>query len=262
MCAQGIDYFENSRRAALRAAGVRDPQPACAGAATRRHLGPHRLRRPGTRCSLQHAGRRGSSSPTPRAASACTHVLDDGTIAPTAARRLDAVRAGDRDPGGRTTMHARYGAHIYGKYGFLDAFNPSFDFTTCRCATAGASRRRLGRHRLPRHRPGPDRGDDRELPQRARLERDAAQSAHAARPAARRLHGRLAQRARAQPTLSLSCGAWPLTDSSLSTKRVCQAVIDCGAGRRASPRDARDARPAASSAPAGSRAPCRASRTD
>ena len=25
-------------------------------------------------------------------------------------------------------MHKRYGQHIYGKYGFVDAFNPSFDY--------------------------------------------------------------------------------------------------------------------------------------
>ncbi len=25
-------------------------------------------------------------------------------------------------------MHRRYGEHIYGKYGFYDAFNPSFDY--------------------------------------------------------------------------------------------------------------------------------------
>ena len=26
------------------------------------------------------------------------------------------------------TMHAQYGRHIYGKYGFVDSFNPSFDY--------------------------------------------------------------------------------------------------------------------------------------
>ena len=25
-------------------------------------------------------------------------------------------------------MHKQYGRHIYGKYGFVDAFNPSFDY--------------------------------------------------------------------------------------------------------------------------------------
>ena len=25
-------------------------------------------------------------------------------------------------------MHKRYGRYIYGKYGFVDAFNPSFDY--------------------------------------------------------------------------------------------------------------------------------------
>ena len=26
------------------------------------------------------------------------------------------------------TMYAKYGRHIYGKYGFVDSFNPSFDY--------------------------------------------------------------------------------------------------------------------------------------
>jgi hypothetical protein len=52
---------------------------------------------------------------------------DDGTIAPTAAIGslpfapevvIPAIHA----------MYKQYGRHIYGKYGFVDAFNPSFDY--------------------------------------------------------------------------------------------------------------------------------------
>lgn len=47
---------------------------------------------------------------------------DDGTIAPTAALGSIAFAADIVVPAART-MHARYGAGIYGKYGFLDSFN-------------------------------------------------------------------------------------------------------------------------------------------
>jgi hypothetical protein len=57
-----------------------------------------------------------------------TEIRDDGTITPTAAassmpfapeRVIPCLRA----------MRERYGDHLYGEYGFLDAFNPSFNFT-------------------------------------------------------------------------------------------------------------------------------------
>ena len=63
-------------------------------------------------------------------------------------------------------------------------------------ARHASSRRRLVRHRLPRHRPGPDPADDRELPQRAGVADHAAATRTSSRPAARRLHRRLARRAR------------------------------------------------------------------
>ena len=62
----------------------------------------------------------------------------------------------------------RFGEHIYSKYGFLDAFNPSFIPTTSAQPRARRPGLRLGRRRLYRHRPGPDLRDDRELPQRSR----------------------------------------------------------------------------------------------
>jgi hypothetical protein len=55
------------------------------------------------------------------------YSFDDGTIAPTAAGgslpfapeiAVQAIQ----------TLYAEYGEHLYGDYGFLDAFNPSFDF--------------------------------------------------------------------------------------------------------------------------------------
>ncbi len=55
------------------------------------------------------------------------YVLDDGTIAPTAAAGSIAFAPEIAIPAIKQ-MHERYGKDIYGEYGFLDAFNPSFTF--------------------------------------------------------------------------------------------------------------------------------------
>ncbi len=81
-----------------------------------------------------------------------------------------------------------------GQYGFFDAFNPSFDFDVPLRHGTAHRRLRLGRHRLPRHRPGPDPRDDRELPQRACLARNAGKPLSPPRAGARRLHRRVAHR--------------------------------------------------------------------
>ena len=47
----------------------------------------------------------------------------DGTIVPVSGRRLSDVHAGSRCAALRT-MREKYGDRIYGKYGFVDAFNP------------------------------------------------------------------------------------------------------------------------------------------
>ena len=73
-------------------------------------------------------------------------------------------------------MHKRYGRHIYGKYGFVDSFNPSFDYDVPlrhgrRVRGSGwVDTEYLGIDQ------GPDHLDDRELPQRADLECHEAQS--------------------------------------------------------------------------------------
>lgn len=53
------------------------------------------------------------------------YVLDDGTIAPTAAGGSIAFAPEIALPALKE-MHRRYGNRIYNRYGFLDAFNPSF----------------------------------------------------------------------------------------------------------------------------------------
>jgi hypothetical protein len=52
---------------------------------------------------------------------------DDCTLAPTAAAASIAFAPEVAIPAVRA-MHERYGEHIYSKYGFLDAFNPTFTF--------------------------------------------------------------------------------------------------------------------------------------
>jgi len=56
-------------------------------------------------------------------------VVDDGTIAPTAAGGSIAFAPEIALPA-LYAMNQTYGARIYGQYGFADAFNPSFTFTT------------------------------------------------------------------------------------------------------------------------------------
>ncbi|WP_031394537.1 glucoamylase family protein [Sphingomonas sp. STIS6.2] len=54
---------------------------------------------------------------------------DDGTLAPTAAAASIAFEP-ELSSRAIETMHARYGARIYGKYGFLDSFNPTLTATS------------------------------------------------------------------------------------------------------------------------------------
>ena len=53
--------------------------------------------------------------------------FDDGTIAPTAAI-ASVVFAPEQVIPATLEMHKRYGDYIYSSYGFLDSFNPSFNY--------------------------------------------------------------------------------------------------------------------------------------
>lgn len=123
----GIDYFENSRRATIaqREYGIDNPMKwagygpdvwgwtASDGPADVQKEFNGELRQFWTYTA------RGASH---------TYIRDDGTIVPTAAGgsipfapeiTIRALR----------TIRERYGEGIWGEYGFLDAFNPSFTFT-------------------------------------------------------------------------------------------------------------------------------------
>ncbi|HEU0065851.1 MAG TPA: glucoamylase family protein [Sphingomonas sp.] len=120
IASKGIDYFENSRRATIaqRDYAVANPGrfagygpdiwglTACDGpgdftrtiGGTAREFYSYSARGPGDR--------------------------DDGTLAPTAALGSIAF-APELVVPAATAMHARYGRGIYGRYGFLDSFNPT-----------------------------------------------------------------------------------------------------------------------------------------
>ena len=120
MRTKGIDYFENSRRATLaqRAYAIANPMAwsgygtdvwgltACDGpGGFTRDVG-------GKERQFRSYSARGPGE------------FDDGTIAPTAALGSIAFAPEVVAPAARA-MHARYGSAIYGRYGFLDSFNPT-----------------------------------------------------------------------------------------------------------------------------------------
>ena len=122
----GYDYFENSRRAtyAQRAYAIANPMrwiaygenvwglTASDGAAD---------------VELEFGGeKRTFRTYSPRGVGV-EYTLDDGTIAPTAAIASIAFAPEIVIPAVEE-MYRRYGAHIFGKYGFYDAFNPSFSY--------------------------------------------------------------------------------------------------------------------------------------
>jgi hypothetical protein len=120
---RGIDYFENSRRATLaqRAYAVANPEgwkgygrdvwglTACDGPADVEHEYKGRRRR------FHRYAARGPGQE------------DDGTLAPTAAASSIPFAPEVAIPA-VVALRRLYGDHIYANYGFLDAFNPSFDF--------------------------------------------------------------------------------------------------------------------------------------
>jgi hypothetical protein len=128
---KGIDYFENSRRAtyAQRAYAIANPMgwkgygadvwglSACDGPVDA-DLPVEANGKTENRRFFTYAARGASS----------VEIRDDGTIAPTAAASSIAFAPEIALPAIRA-MHGRWGEHLYGRYGFLDAFNPTFQYT-------------------------------------------------------------------------------------------------------------------------------------
>ncbi len=122
----GMDYFENSRRAVLaqRAYSIRNPMdwrgygPNIWGLSASDGPGDHELVYLGQKRKFYSYAARGIG---------LQEVVDDGTIAPTAVLGSLPFAPEVVIPAVQT-MYKQYGRHIYGKYGFVDAFNPSFDY--------------------------------------------------------------------------------------------------------------------------------------
>ena len=193
----------STRTSGSTSAASRTRTCAARGSTTSRTRAARRSRSAPTRSTIPTSGRATARTcgDSPRATARSTRRHDRRQVAHVlqlrrARRRLrprSATTARSRrpPPAGRSpfapeiaipalvAMREKYGDHLFTKYGFLDAFNPTFP--TPSAHAAGRARRpgrRLVRHRLPRHRPGPDHRDDRELSQRAGLEDDAQESVH------------------------------------------------------------------------------------
>ena len=127
MRGRGIDYFENSRRAVLsqRAYAIANPMGWRDYGANLWGLtasdGPADV-------TLEYEGEQRRFWTYHARGAAMTEIQDDGTIVPTAAGG-SVPFAPDVTLAALETMHDRYGEHLYGQYGFLDAFNPSFQWT-------------------------------------------------------------------------------------------------------------------------------------
>ncbi len=124
--ARGIDYFENSRRAtyAQRAYASANPAGWLGYSGTVWGLtasdGPADVTLPVNgqdRRFFTYAARGASFN----------EVRDDGTIAPTAAAGSIAFAPEIVGPA-VVAMRERYGPGVFGQYGFLDAFNPTWQF--------------------------------------------------------------------------------------------------------------------------------------
>ena len=131
MAKRGIDYFENSRRATLsqRAYGIDNPNrwagysgdfwgwTASDGPGGFRGKSVNGIER-----QFMGYSARGVSS---------SRVVDDGTIVPAAAGG-SVTFAPEVTIAALMNMKAEYGERLYTRYGFKDAFNPSFTFVELR----------------------------------------------------------------------------------------------------------------------------------
>ncbi|KQM28858.1 MULTISPECIES: glucoamylase family protein [unclassified Sphingomonas] len=124
IASKGIDYFENSRRATYAQRAYANENPGgkvaygndCWGLTACDGPGDFTVTIDGKPREFYSYSARGPGE------------RDDGTLAPTAALGSIAFAPEIVEPMVKT-MHARYGAGIYDKYGFLDSFNPTLTRT-------------------------------------------------------------------------------------------------------------------------------------
>lgn len=127
MRGHGIDYFENSRRATLaqRAYAIDNPMGWAGYGANIWGIsasdGPADV-------TLDYKGSARRFFTYAARGASYTEVRDDGTIAPTAAASSLPFAPEIVLPA-LVAMREQYGDDLFGQYGFVDAFNPSFQFS-------------------------------------------------------------------------------------------------------------------------------------
>lgn len=131
MRAHGIDYFENSRRAALSQRSYAIANPAQFRDYSADVWGLTASDGPAD-TTLTLGGRSRQFRTYWARGAAANEIADDGTLAPTAAGGSVAFAPEIAIPALKT-MRAKYGDALFSQYGFVDAFNPTF-------TNAGAAR--------------------------------------------------------------------------------------------------------------------------
>jgi len=133
MRGRGIDYFENSRRATVAQQRYAIANPGNWAGYGENVWGLSASDGPAD-ATLDYAGSPRRFFTYAARGASFNEVRDDGTLAPTAALGSIAF-APELVLPALVAMRERYGDDLFGQYGFLDAFNPSFQFTGR--ATAG-----------------------------------------------------------------------------------------------------------------------------
>ncbi|MFW6206257.1 MAG: glucoamylase family protein, partial [Gemmatimonadota bacterium] len=123
MRGRGIDYFENSRRATLAQQAYAVDNPGGWDGYGEDFWGLTASDGPGS-FTFRVGGRDREFHGYWARGAAATGVQDDGTLAPTAAAGSVPFAPEIAIPALRAMVRS-YGTHLYGEYGFRDAFNPS-----------------------------------------------------------------------------------------------------------------------------------------
>ena len=126
MRTHGIDYFENSRRATLAQRSYASANPDHWTGYSADVWGLTASDGPADATLQVNGAPRQFHTYFARGAS-FTEVPDDGTIAPTAAGGSVPFAPEIAIPA-LIAMRERFGDHLFGTYGFVDAFNPTFQF--------------------------------------------------------------------------------------------------------------------------------------
>ncbi|WP_217705583.1 glucoamylase family protein [Peristeroidobacter soli] len=124
---KGYDYFENSRRASYAQREYARTNPMRWRGYDSEIWGLTACDGPADTVQIYNNEERGFFTYAARS-TASIHILDDGTIAPTASVASIAFAPEIAIPAIRA-FRARFGEHLYQKYGFLDSVNPSFTFS-------------------------------------------------------------------------------------------------------------------------------------